>query len=224
VDFDRLAPDYDRLLRHPARGVFDPAGGFFHWRKWRVIETLGLDLASAAWLDIGCGRGELLACGRASVRRAAGCDPSAEMLAAATGLDVTPQPDPLRLPYPDSTFDLVTAACVFHHIPPAGRPAVAAEIRRVLRPGGHAVLFEHNPFNPATQWIVRSTPIDADARLLTARAARRLLAAAGCAPLETLYYLYLPARFYARAARLEHALRRVPLGGQYAVVARRGAR
>ncbi|MFB3777021.1 MAG: class I SAM-dependent methyltransferase [Bryobacteraceae bacterium] len=221
VEFDGFAHQYDELLRHPAREMFAGSAGFFHRRKWEVIERLRLDVAGAEWLDVGCGRGELLRCGAGKVRRATGCDPSAEMLAAAVGLDVRRQDDPGCLPYADASFDLVTAACVFHHLAPPEQATLAREMRRVARAGGLIAIFEHNPFNPLTQWIVRTTPVDRGARLLTAWRARRLLAGAGLRADQTLYYLYLPERFYRCAAGLERALRRIPLGGQWAVTARR---
>ena len=221
VEFDRLARQYDELLHHPAREMFADSAGFFHQRKWEMIERLRLDVAAAEWLDVGCGRGELLRCGAGRVRRAAGCDPSAEMLAAAAGLDVRWQDDPARLPYADASFDLLTAACVFHHLAPPEQAALAREMRRVVRAGGLVVMFEHNPFNPVTQWIVRAAPVDRGARLLTAGRARQLLAGAGLRADQTLYYLYLPERLYRRAAGLERALKRIPLGGQWALAARR---
>ena len=144
---------------------------------------------------MGCGRGELLRFGSSSFRKAAGCDPSREMLDACAGLDVALQPDGSVLPFEDNRFSVVTAACVYHHLGEAQRAALAKEARRVLRPGGCFVIFEHNPWNPATRLIVSRTPVDADAVLLTASEARRILRAAGFSPQETRYYLYLPERF-----------------------------
>jgi hypothetical protein len=42
------------------------------------------------------------------------------------------------------------------------------EIQRVLRPGGVFSLIEHNPLNPVTRLIVSRTPVDGNAKLLTA--------------------------------------------------------
>ena len=43
---------------------------------------------------------------------------------------------PRRCPSPTAEFDVVTCIYLFHELPPQVRRAVAAEIRRVLRPGG----------------------------------------------------------------------------------------
>ena len=88
------------------------------------------------------------------------------------------QPDPLRLPFEDNSVDWVTAVCIFHHINPQEHATLVAETCRVLRPGGIFAMIEHNPLNPAVQLIVRQTPVDENARLLTAGTVRRLMQAA----------------------------------------------
>ena len=225
AEFDRYSSEYAALLRDPIRDRFAAGAQFFHERKWILLRdwlrTLGFETASETWLDVGCGRGELLRIGRPQFARAFGCDPSAGMLREADELEVIRQDAPDRLPVDDEAVGLATAVCVYHHVPPADRPALCAEVYRVLRPGGWFCIIEHNPFNPATQLIVHRTPVDADARLLTARASRKLLEGAGFEPAETRYFLLFPERIFRRAARIENALTSLPLGGQYAVLARK---
>jgi ubiquinone/menaquinone biosynthesis C-methylase UbiE len=55
-----------------------------------------------------------------------------------------------RLPYPDQSFDAAYTIAVMHHVPPPQWPAFLQEMRRVVRPGGLIVIFEHNPINPLT--------------------------------------------------------------------------
>ena len=52
--------------------------------------------------------------------------------------------------------------------------------------------FEHNPLNPLTRFIVRRCPLDADAHLLGAGQARRLVCGAGFTSVAARYYLFLP--------------------------------
>jgi arsenite methyltransferase len=102
-------------------------------------------------LDLGSGPG-YLACDiaqrvgpRGSVN---GVDPSQSMLAAAArrrvGADAAPlhfgTGDALALPFPDDSFDAVTATQVYEYV--ADLPAALAEARRVLRPGGRLLILD----------------------------------------------------------------------------------
>ena len=86
----------------------------------------------------------------------------------------------------------MTAVCVFHHVPLAARAALLREVRRVLKPGGTLALIEHNPYNPVTRLVARSTPIDARAVLLRTAETRRLFREAGFAIDDQRHFLYLP--------------------------------
>ncbi len=224
-EFDRYADEYDKLLQDPIRDRFAAGSRFFFERKWILLQELmaeaGIELGKSSWLDVGCGRGELLQHGAASFAEVCGCDVSSEMLNGAHGLNVVIQPEPTRLPYPDGKFDLVTAVCVYHHVVPEDRPQLTAEIARVLKPNGCACIIEHNPLNPVTQMIVHRTPVDADAQLLGAGRSRGLLAAAGLRGHRTKYFLYFPEKIYRRLSGLEGALSWVPAGGQYVALARK---
>lgn len=47
-----------------------------------------------------------------------------------------------RLPYPDASFDRVLSALMFHHLDQDTKVATAAEVLRVLRPGGSLLLVD----------------------------------------------------------------------------------
>jgi SAM-dependent methyltransferase len=223
--FDLLSPTYEELLRDPIRDRFSgKESAFFHRRKADLIRCFfrrrSLLTSSLRYLDVGCGKGELLHLLQADFKQAAGCDVSREMMREAsqvTGIETRVQQDPLRIPFDYAEFDLVTAVCVYHHIPPATRRALTSEIGRVLKPGGIFCMIEHNPFNPFTRLIVSRTPVDAGAILLRATEARQLAVGAGFAPLEQDYFLYFPRTVYRYLGRLEPVLAKVPLGGQYAL-------
>ena len=124
------------------------------------------------------------------------------------------------LPVEDGAVDVVFAICVVHHVPPARWGAFAAEMARVLRPGGVAAIFEHNPLNPVTRRVVANCVFDEDAVLLRRHTAAALLRDAGLRAPEHRYIAFLPFGG-TKVAPIESALRRLPLGAQYFVAATR---
>ncbi len=118
----------------------------------RVYRRLALDIARLAppqahLLDVGTGPGVLLmelAVHRPDLRLT-GIDLSADMAAAANrnlavhGATVHVG-DVSRLPFADGSFDLVVSSLSLHHWADPG--AGAAELTRVLRPGGRTVIYD----------------------------------------------------------------------------------
>src|SRR5205807_4587403 len=117
AEFDEYASSYSRLLRDPVRDRFAGDASFFHRRKWEVIRDFltrnQLAPARMSWLDAGCGQGELLNIAGRYFGRVAGCDPSRQMMTRCDSAGVREQLSPVDLPFPDESFDLVTAVCVF---------------------------------------------------------------------------------------------------------------
>jgi SAM-dependent methyltransferase len=97
----------------------------------------------AVLLDYGAGRGkETLHGFKGEVARAVGVDVDSAVLEN-IAVDERHVIDPYgRVPYPDATFDVVVSAYVLEHIAEPDR--VFAEIRRVLKPGGHFVFLTPN--------------------------------------------------------------------------------
>lgn len=111
--------------------------------------ALAGDVAGRRILDAGCGAGPLSAALRDRGAVVTGVDASAAMLALARrrlGDDVALHRADLsdRLPFPDASFDDVTASLVLHYLEDWG-PALA-EMRRVLRPGGRLIASVDHPF------------------------------------------------------------------------------
>lgn len=100
------------------------------------------DLHGQRVLDLGCGTG-----GNATVlaRRGAtviGCDLSHELVAQAAAVSRGPQflvGSAHQIPLPDASVDLVFGMMILHHL---DLDLSAAEIRRVLKPGGRAIFAE----------------------------------------------------------------------------------
>lgn len=181
------------------------------------------DPARLSMLDVGCGVG---LAERFLVSRV-GCvvagDVSGPMVEEARrfvpGVEFTHLP-PHGLPYDEQVFDVQFCYCVYHHVPVHERPAMVAELVRVVRPGGLLFVFEHNPYNPVTRRIVAGCRFDRDAVLLTPRETRELLAGAGLDVVDQRYYVFFP-KILGFLRRIEPWLGWLPLGGQYYVVARK---
>jgi SAM-dependent methyltransferase len=112
--------------------------------------ALAGDVAGRRILDAGCGAGSLVSALRDRGAIVTGFDKSAGMLELArrrlgddADLRVAELGSPL--PFPDGTFDDVTASVVLHYLEDWG-PALA-EIRRVLKPGGRLIVSVNHPFS-----------------------------------------------------------------------------
>jgi SAM-dependent methyltransferase len=226
-EFDRYSASYEELLSDPIRERFAGTGSeFFHIRKRDLIREYfrnrEIDPHRLRYLDIGCGKGELISMLREDFGYTAGCDPSPGMLSFVNGLDTRVQEDTAIVPFETASFDFISAVCVYHHVPLRARLALTREVLRVLRPGGVFAIIEHNPNNPVTRLIVSRTPVDAGAVLLKSSEARGWMLQAGFSLDVTEYFLFFPKVLYKHGARsLEGLLGRVPLGGQYAVFGRK---
>jgi SAM-dependent methyltransferase len=104
----------------------------------RICKQLGTDRPHI--LDVGCGTGanlEMLS----QFGEAEGVDVSSDALAFCRqrGLQNVRQGEAEHLPYEDRSFDLVTALDVVEHLD--NDVAGLCEMRRVLRPGGYALIF-----------------------------------------------------------------------------------
>lgn len=123
-----------------------------------------------------------------------------------------------RLPFPDGSFDLAFAACVFHHIDHSEHARLFDELRRVLKPAGQLFVFEHNPLNPLTVRAVNTCEFDRNAHLIPAPAMRRRLRKAGFGLVRIRYRIFFP-RLLSGLRGLEPWLTGVPLGAQYYAMA-----
>lgn len=123
-----------------------------------------------------------------------------------------------RLPFDDASFDAVFTVCVMHHVPPAQWPLFAAEMKRVLRPGGMVAVFEHNPRNPLTQRIVSNCVFDKNAVLLRSEVTRALIRDAGFKDLVERFIISIPPSGKLLRS-IDLVLGRLPFGAQYFVKA-----
>lgn len=140
----------------PSAGIYDVCAGlFFRGRYREIARTIASETpAGSAVLDVSCGPGEVLVqLGRlAPTLRTTGVDIDEGMIARArrkaarlpnSGPVGRPQfvvADVAAMPFADASFDLVVSSYAVHHWP--DRHAGFAEVMRVLRPGGRAVIWD----------------------------------------------------------------------------------
>lgn len=227
AEFDQYAADYDQML---AAGIewSGESAEYYHRYKIRDVARVCETLASQRdgcvdVLDFGAGTGNAIPYWREIWPRArlTCADVSRQSLAlgekrhAGQARFIFLEGE--RLPFPDHSFDVAFAACVFHHIPHEEHVRTLTELRRVVTPGGAMMVYEHNPFNPLTQRVVRDCPFDRDAHLVGASTMRARMRAAGFQQVAVRYRVYFP--HAARALRgMEHFLSWLPFGAQYFAV------
>ncbi len=239
AEFDKHAADYDGGLDNPVKRLIGNSADAFiavkaRWllRREPLLRDGGLSL-----LDYGCGAGDLMRvlASLGAKARFTGCDVSQGMLdQAARRWPVSAGSGPLgpvptlacqdgaRTPFADGQFDIATISAVLHHVPVAERPAVYAELARVLKPGGRLYVVEHNPRNPLVRYVIARTPIDENAILLDPREVRQGLRDSAPYALETEYLMFMPPGIKFLGS-VDRALAWLPLGAQYVVAARKPA-
>jgi ubiquinone/menaquinone biosynthesis C-methylase UbiE len=231
AEFDKHAQGYDGGIDDPIKGRLGSADDYIAVKaRWLLRREPALLEGGFDVLDYGCGAGDLMRvlAGLGAKANFTGCDVSAGMLAEVgkrwpvelgTAPATAPQ-DGALTPFADEQFHIVAISAVLHHVPPAERAAVYAELGRVLKRGGRLYVFEHNPRNPLVRHVIARTPIDANAILLDASEVRQGLLASRRYEIETDYLMFMPPAIgFLRG--VDRALAWLPLGAQYAVQARR---
>ena len=134
--------------RESARAHFDRFGGIYGrsrpLRRYQRAALAALELEpDDDFLDVGCGVGTAVREAAGTVRRAVGADLSAASIergrAEAPGIELVVA-EAAELPFGDGEFSAVLCSTSAHHHPDFR--ASAAELRRVLRPDGRAVIAD----------------------------------------------------------------------------------
>ena len=174
-------------------------------------------------LDIGCGHGLIHPFFTEFGFQVDGVEVATEVLPLAKKANpqVNYHPyDGHKLPFDDNQFDATLAICVMHHVPPAQWSQFVVEMKRVLRPNGIAVVFEHNPLNPMTRYVVANSELDVDAVLLSASNLKKIFKESQFSEVGSRNILFTP--FSSSVFRsLDRALGWCPLGAQYFTLGRK---
>lgn len=234
AEFDQHAATYDGGLDNPVKRMMgDSADQFLAVKaRWLLRREKALRDGTLDVLDYGCGAGDMMRvlAGLGARARFTGCDVSEGMLgevarrwpAAFGPAPAIATQQGAATPFDGGRFDIAFISAVLHHVPVADRPAVYAELGRLLKPGGRLYVFEHNPRNPLVRYVIARTPIDANAILLDAHEVRHGLLDQAPYDLDTDYLMFMPPGI-ALLRPIDRALAWLPLGAQYAVAATKPA-
>jgi ubiquinone/menaquinone biosynthesis C-methylase UbiE len=163
----------------------------------RTLRTTGLATfpprKGMTVLDIGCGTGSHLSLYQKAGCKTFGIDLSPAMLnvarqkLGATAPAALTQGDASRMPFPDESFDLVTATLMFHEMPAALRSPVMGEAKRVVKKDGRFLVTDYHlgAIRFPEGWFTKAliTCIESLASEDHSRNYRNFMANAGLAPL-----------------------------------------
>ncbi|MFM7181436.1 MAG: class I SAM-dependent DNA methyltransferase [Verrucomicrobiales bacterium] len=219
--FDGYAVSYDEDLGKALSVSGEDKNFFANGRMLWLADWLGRKgKPTRTVLDFGCGTGSATPFIWKHLRpnSVLGTDISDESLQVArnsygeTGaeFELTGQPRA-------KAFDVAFCNGVFHHIPPDGRQEALRYIFDSLEDGGVFALFENNPWNPATRYVMSRCVFDVDAITLSPVEARQRMENAGFKVQATRFLFVFPAAL--KVFRwMEKPLSPMPFGTQYVVI------
>lgn len=216
--FDGYAKNYQDLQDKSTK-ISGESWDYFLRNKAQFVKNHSGDLRPAKILDFGCGIGGLSwelkkVFPDSSVH---GFDVSSESIKLVP--DVLTHQGKFTHDYQhlDTDYDLAVVSGVFHHVAPDERNKVASQLAHVLKTGGRAVVFEHNPLNPLTRYAVRQCEFDHDALLVFPGPLKNVLTSSGLSHLELSYLVFFP-KPLSWLRRFDSHLSWCPLGATYAWV------
>jgi len=226
MDFDNFSQNYTKIHNQNIR-ISGESSEYFSEYKVKALDdfysryNLKKDIKI---LDLGCGIGKLEKSFLEYFPQAKvwGIDPSQEAIQISSSENKSNNIifsvfDGKYIPFEDNFFDAIVISTVLHHVPINERQALLRECYKVLCSGGHVFIFEHNPLNPLTRYIVKTCVFDKDAHLLTTNVSKRLLEQSNFKIKELNYIVFFP-KMLKSLRPLEKKLRWCCLGAQYFIV------
>lgn len=220
-DFDRFAKDYREVHTKSIRHV--AGADSFYFAEYKVFEVKKYEQDEHLQiLDLGCGDGvtDLFFSRHFPHFEITGIDVSSESIAVATQKNILKALfktyDGEKIPFADEQFDIVFLAGVLHHVAIDQQQSIVAEAARVLRPTGRLYIFEHNPFNPLTRYLVNTCEFDKGVQLLPLKRTKEIIVKSGLKINDVKFIIFFPRNaFFKLFHRIEKYLQKWPVGGQY---------
>jgi SAM-dependent methyltransferase len=228
TEFDLHADTYDADLNQALAASGEDKNYFARRRVQWVARCLSILRESPfRILDYGCGIGDTSRLLQAAFQpqRVVGVDISRRSIHLASARNATETCQFMGFEdYTDpQSMDLAYCNGVFHHIPVAERDTAAQYIFHALRPGGLLSLWENNPWNPGTRYVMSQCVFDRDAVTIAPPHARRLLQKNRFEIVRTDYCFFFP-HILGALRFMETKLSCIPFGAQYQILCRRPSR
>lgn len=221
-DFDAYAKNYRDI--HSQNIKLSGADSFyFAEQRVKMLQAYEKDEPLKV-LDIGCGDGvsEIFMQKYFGKWVVEGIDVSKESIAVAQKLPLHNAGfavyNGINIPFDDNSFDIVFVAGVLHHVEFDLHNVMITEMKRVLKPGGRLLIYEHNPLNPLTKYLVRTCEFDKDAKLLRCSYLKKVLQQQQFSIRQNIYFIFIPPKgFLKKLVSIEKIFHWLPFGGKYFV-------
>jgi len=234
-EFDQYAREYLQELSHPLRDFIDPQGHYFIELKSNILQQFTsqffLKNQTIKIVDVGTGLGLFEKFLNPHFENIIAIDLSFEMLRVAKTINPLKsktsgyiQGNAFNLPLDDGFAALVFMSCVLHHLEDAEIESTLDEVARICSPKGYIIFFEHNPYNLITQFVVRTTPLDKNARLISYKKLERCARWSGIHIQKKEFFLYGTKKIDTFIRKNMPCLGKLPFGGQYALVGQKHSR
>jgi len=218
INFDNFVGTYEALLQADTK-FFSGESDYFASYKVAILKNELKIVNPKKILEPGCGVGRNLAFLKRSYPDASiiGTDISKKSINyAAENIEGVKCLVEDFCTHKINGFDLIFVAGVYHHIELEFRMEFTKLCYERLNNGGSMVIFEHNPLNFITRFIVSRCPYDVGVRLVGLAQLVKHLESAGFTIKRKGYCLFIPQ--FAKSFRgCERYLKWIPLGGQYYV-------
>jgi SAM-dependent methyltransferase len=218
--FDRYAQRYEDVLQKGLKATGENQE-YFARRRVEITRDVLRGASISKVVDFGCGLGTSASylMHHLKPESVVGLDVSRETLKEAVARHASASVSFAHVEDFTGSADLVFCNGVFHHIAPMERRKALAIIGRILGSGGYFALWENNPLNPGTRYVMSHCEFDCDAVVISPGKARMLLEESGFDIVRTSSAFFFP-RSLSWLRGLEKPLAPTMLGGQYLLLAK----
>lgn len=224
--FDPFSDKYHEMLTECLQAYGGRDAQYYNrlkanWLGRLAAKHLGA-LSQRDFLDLGCGTGLTDEIISPIFRSGVGMDLSRGMLKARVCRHQNcsfVRGSVNEIPFLSGSFDFVFSVTLIHHLPDSAVYGMFAEIRRVLKPGGLMVHFDHNPYNFLTRRIVNNCVYDKGTTLRPMKRIAKLTKDAGFQVSDRGYLIFIPGALKFLEP-IERLFKHIPLGGQYFISAK----